>query len=126
MKTFSPTESELEILQILWQSEPATIRAVHDELTKKREIGYTTTLKQFQRMTEKGMLEKITSGKAHVYKTLVNSESIQNSLFKKLLNNVFNGSTSALLMHALGNSNTSVEELKELEAFIEKKKKSPK
>ncbi len=123
MKKIIPTESELEILQILWETQPLTVRAVHEELLKKREIGYTTTLKQFQRMTEKGMLKKIESGKAHEYKTLVKPKSIQKGMFDKFLNNVFNGSTSELLMHALGNSETSEEELKELEAFLEKKKK---
>ncbi len=121
-KKVIPTESELEILQILWEIEPATIRAIHEVLIKKRDIGYTTTLKQFQRMTEKGILEKIQSGKAHEYKTLVNPKSIRKGMFDKLLNSVFNGSTSALLMHALGNSKTSEEELKELEAFLKKRK----
>ncbi|MFT5167514.1 MAG: BlaI family penicillinase repressor [Saprospiraceae bacterium] len=119
----TPTESELEILQILWEKEPATVRAIHDELIKKRDIGYTTTLKQFQRMTEKGMLEKIDAGKAHEYNTLVKPASIQKGMFDKLLNTVFNGSTSELLMHALGNSETTEAELKELEAFLKKKKK---
>ena len=124
MKKVNPTESELEILQILWQSEPNTVRFVHEELIKKRSIGYTTTLKQFQRMTEKGMLKKIASGKAHRYTSLVNPELIQKTLFDKLLNSVFNGSTSALLMHALGNNQASEEELKQLEDFIKTKKKT--
>lgn len=123
MKKINPTESELEILQILWQSEPSTVRFVHEELIKKRSIGYTTTLKQFQRMTEKGMLKKVSSGKAHRYTSLVNPELIQKTLFDKLLNSVFNGSTSALLMHALGNNQASEEELKQLEDFIKTKKK---
>ena len=119
----TPTESELEILRILWDKEPATVRTVHEELTKKRDIGYTTTLKQFQRMTEKEMVQKIESGKAHKYKTLDKAESIQKGMFDKLLNTVFNGSTADLLMHALGNRETTEEELKELEAFLAMKKK---
>ena len=119
----TPTESELEILQILWEKEPATVRAIHDELIKKRDIGYTTTLKQFQRMTEKGILEKIDSGKAHEYKTLVKPKSIQKGMFDKFLNSVFKGSTSELLMHALGGAKTTDAELKALEDFLLKKKK---
>lgn len=125
-KKINPTESELEILQILWESEPCTVRFVHDELTKKRDIGYTTTLKQFQRMTEKGILKKIKSGKAYEYKTLIKPQSVQKGMFDKLLNTVFNGSTSALIMHALGNTKASEEELKELEAFIQSKKQKKK
>jgi len=121
-KKIIPTESELEILQILWQTEPSTVRLIHEELTKKRDIGYTTTLKQFQRMTEKGILKKIESGKAHQYKTLIKPKSVQKGMFDKLLNTVFNGSTSELLMHALGNSKTTEEELEELEAFLKKKR----
>lgn len=126
MENINPTASELEILQILWQSEPVTVRFVHEELIKKRNIGYTTTLKQFQRMTEKGMLKKAKAGKAHKYTSLVNPSSVQKNLFDKLLHSAFNGSTSALLMHALGNSTTNEEELKQLEAFIEMQKKSKK
>ncbi len=123
MKKIIPTESELEILQILWETQPLTVRAVHEVLLKKREIGYTTTLKQFQRMTEKGMLEKLEVGKAHQYKTIVKPKSIQKGMFDKLLHSAFNGSTSELIMHALGNSKASEEEIKELEAFLKKKKK---
>ena len=119
----TPTESELEILQILWEKEPATVRTIHNELIKKRKIGYTTTLKQFQRMTEKGIIEKMDAGKAHEYKTLVKPKSIQKGMFDKFLNTVFNGSTSELLMHALGSKEATEEELKELEAFLKKKKK---
>lgn len=126
MKNYIPSESELEILQILWQKEPATVRAIHEELIKKKKVGYTTTLKQFQRLTEKGVLEKITSGKAHEYKTLISPESVKTRFFDKLLNTVFKGSTSALLMHALGNSTASEDELRQLEAFIQQKKKDGK
>lgn len=126
IKKIIPTESELEILQILWAQEPQTIRAVHEQLLEKREIGYTTTLKQFQRMTEKGMLEKIPVGKAHEYKTLIAPNAVRKGMFDKLLDNVFNGSTSELLMHALGNSKTTEEELNELEAFLNKKRKESK
>ena len=120
---YLPTESELEILHILWQPEPATVRFVHEELLKVRSIGYTTTLKQFQRMTEKGILSKIADGKAHKYTTLVSSDSIQESLFNKLLHSAFKGSKSQLLIHALGKGETSEEELKQLEVFIQSQKK---
>ncbi len=73
-------------------------------------------------MTEKGMLEKIPAGKAHEYKTLIGPESVRKGMFNKLLDNVFNGSTSELLMHALGNAKTTEEELNELEAFLKKKR----
>jgi len=120
----SPTASELEILQILWEREPSTVRDIHEVLTKKRKIGYTTTLKQFQRMTEKGMLKKIGAGKAHLDKTLVKPEAIQSSMFNKLLQTAFKGSTTNLVLHALGNGKTTEEELVELEKYIKQMKKN--
>lgn len=123
---YHPSEGELEILQILWQHEPATVRFVHEQLSKSRDVGYTTTLKQMQRLHEKGILTRSEDGKTHLYSTTVPESEVQETLFKKMVNNVFKGSAIDLAMHALGSSNPSAKELRELEQLLQQMKKSKK
>ena len=117
-----PSEAELEILQVIWAEEPVTVRQIHEVLLEKKKIGYTTTLKQVQRMTEKGMLERISEGKAHLYKAIVQEEKVQKTLFQRFVNSAFEGSAMKLLMHALGNSETTEEEIEALENFLQQQK----
>lgn len=115
-----PTDAELEILQVLWDHGPSTVRFINDDLNKKREVGYTTTLKQMQIMTEKGLLSRNKSGKTHIYEAKISEASTQKKMVDKLLDTAFHGSAMKLVMQALGNRKSTAEELQEIKAFIEK------
>jgi len=119
-KTFKPTESELEILSILWNKGPSTVREVNEEMNRNKVVGYTTTLKLMQIMTEKGMVERDTDGRTHIYTALARQEDAQVRMLDRLLDTAFGGSASKLVMQALGNHKTSDEELREIKALITK------
>lgn len=114
-----PTESELEILQILWEKEHCTVREVHEILEKNKDAGYTTTLKLMQIMHEKGLVSRDTSAKTHIYKALVNQQKTQQHLVSRMINNVFNGSASRMVMQALGNHKASKEELDAIKQYLD-------
>lgn len=118
----TPSDAELEILQVLWDCEPASVRTVHERLSIDKEVGYTTTLKQMQRMLEKGLLKRTEDGKTHLYTAIIKAPEMRQSLFSRLLNGVFNGSAHELLMHALGQSKPKPEEIEALEKLITEKK----
>ncbi len=84
-KNTKPTESELEILKVLWEQGASTVREVNDELSEKREIGYTTTLKIMQIMTEKNLLNRDSSKRTHVFTANVSEQETQQKLLDKLL-----------------------------------------
>ena len=117
---FKPTESELEILQILWEKGDCTVRDVHEIIEQNKVAGYTTTLKLMQIMHEKGLVARDTSSKTHIYRSLVNQEKTQQQLVNKMINNVFNGSASRLVMQALGNHSASQEEINSIKEYLEK------
>ncbi len=121
--TYEPTESELEILQVLWAHEPASVRLVHEQVNRKREVGYTTVLKQLQRLYEKGVVERELQGKTHYYRALPQQAEVQKNLFRRFVDNVYQGSAMKLVMQALGQGQTSPEELEELQRWIESQKK---
>ncbi|WP_293297368.1 BlaI/MecI/CopY family transcriptional regulator [Pedobacter sp. UBA4863] len=114
-----PTEGEMEILQVLWAKSNCTVREVHEALDKK-ESGYTTTLKLMQIMHEKGLVARDTSAKTHIYKALINQETTQRHLVKKMIDNVFNGSAARLVMQALGNKSASQEEIDLIKDYLNK------
>ena len=120
---YQPTDSELEILQILWAHEPVTVRFVYEQINRKREVGYTTVLKQLQRLADKGVVERKLDGKTHYYRAVPKQSDIQMDLVQKFLNKVYQGSSIKLVMHALGQSDTSPEELEELQKWVEAQKK---
>ncbi len=117
-KELKPTESELEILQVLWEKGPSLVRTVNDKLSKSRDIGYTTTLKLMQIMTEKGLLSRTKEGRGHIYHPEVEKSDTQKQLLDKVLNGIFGGSASTLVMQALGNHKASDEELNEIKNYI--------
>lgn len=121
-----PTEPELEILQVLWEHQPATVKFVHEQLVQHREVGYTTILKQMQRMFEKGMIGRVKEGKQHLYSASFSESQIQESLYNKLVKTAFKGSPMQLVMHALGRNKTSEAELEELQQWLDDQKKSKK
>ena len=114
-----PTESELEILGILWSKGPSTVRVVNDELSLKRRVGYTTTLKLMQIMHEKGLVKRDDSIKTHIYQPAVSREKTQKHLLSKMITTVFGGDTTQLVIQALGNHKASAEELEEIQKMIE-------
>jgi len=114
-----PTESELEILQVLWKMGEATVRDVHEELAKNKAAGYTTTLKLMQIMDEKGLVERDTTAKTHVYKAVYTQERAQSSALDKILSTVFKGSTSELVIQALGHHRASGEEIEAIKKYLE-------
>jgi BlaI family penicillinase repressor len=122
-KIIKPTESELEILQVLWEKKEATVREVHDEISKTKDIGYTTALKLLQIMFEKGLVSRNDSSKTHIYMPAVSREKTQNHLLGKMIDNVFSGSPSQLVMQALGNHKTSREELDEIQKLLDNLRK---
>jgi predicted transcriptional regulator len=122
-KAIKPTESELEILQVLWQKGNATVREVHDELSRSRDIGYTTALKLLQIMYEKGLVTRDDSSKTHIYKAAVSREKTQKQMVGKMINTLFSGSPSELVMQALGNHKASVEELDEIQKLLDNLRK---
>jgi BlaI family penicillinase repressor len=114
-----PTESELEILQILWEKKQCTVRDVHEILTTNKEAGYTTTLKLMQIMHEKGLVKRDTSAKTHIYSPLVNQQKTQQHLVRKMIDDVFNGSASRMVMQALGNQSASNDEIDAIKKYLD-------
>ncbi len=121
MKNYNPTASELEILQILWNENPLSVREINDILNSKKETGYTTTLKLMQIMFSKGILDRESIGKKHVYFPLIKESETQKALLDKFLDNTFKGSAQKLIMKILGNYETSEEELLEIRKMLDKK-----
>ncbi len=117
-----PTESELEILQVLWEHGPSSVRFVNDTLNEKgtKEIGYTTTLKIMQIMAEKNLAKRNTDKRTHIYDANVNESHTQKHLLKNFVDSTFRGSAMKMVMQALGNHNASEKELDEIKALITK------
>jgi predicted transcriptional regulator len=122
-KYIKPTESELEILQILWLRGIATVRDVHEELAKTKDVGYTTTLKLMQIMHEKGLVKRDESMRTHVYQSAVNKERTQKHLLSKMITSLFGGSSTQLVLQALGEHNASQEELDQIQTLLNNLKK---
>lgn len=119
MINIKPTESELEILQILWDKGECTVREVHDILDLNKNVGYTTTLKLMQIMDEKGLVCRDTSSKTHIYKATVSKEQIQQQMLDKMIDTVYNGSAARLVMQALGNHTASKEEIDLIKKYLD-------
>ncbi len=115
-----PTDSELEILQVLWLSGPSTVRHVNDRLSEQREIGYTTTLKLMQIMHEKGLVTRVEDGRTHIYTAVAQEGATQSALLDEFIEATFRGSAMKLVMQALGDHEASTHELDEIKALIAK------
>ena len=123
VKNIKPTESELEILQILWKKGTASVREVHEELLETKDAGYTTTLKLMQIMHEKGLVKRDDSVKTHIYQAAVSKEKTQKHLLGKMIDSLFGGSPGELVMQALGNHKASADELEEIQKMLDNLKK---
>jgi predicted transcriptional regulator len=114
-----PTDVELGILQVLWSRGPCTVREVHETLYANEGAGYTTALKMLQIMHNKGLVERDDSQRAHVYKAGVTKQRTQKRFLADMVNRLFNGSASQMVLHALGNHPpASREELKEIRTLL--------
>ena len=117
-----PTEAELELLQILWQKEPATVREIHDAINYEKASGYTTVLKLLQIMTAKGLVVRDEANRAHVYRAASTQDAMQSRLLRDLSNRLFAGSAAQLALHALSMESASEDDLAEIRALIERKR----
>lgn len=121
-----PTSSELEILNVLWERDSATVREVYEIISAAKPITYTTVLKLMQIMTDKGLVERDEQGKAHLYRAKIARNDTQKGLVDDLLEKVFRGSAMQLVQHLLDSKKTSPEEMKEIRKMINKAEKEAK
>jgi BlaI family transcriptional regulator, penicillinase repressor len=110
---------------MLWENGPATVRDLHQAISVKRAIGYTSVLKLLQIMTDKGLVEREESGKAHIYRPVGTRQQTQSQMVRDISERAFAGSAAALAMHALSTQPVSDQELDELRRLIEQKRKQP-
>lgn len=116
----SPTDAELELLQVLWQRGPSTVREVHEQVARGgKAIGYTTVLKQMQVMNEKGLLARSERFRAHVYEPVVPAEKTRRQLAQALLAKAFDGSARELLQSALAGRRVSNDEIAEIRELLD-------
>jgi len=119
-----PTASELEILRVLWLRGPSTVREVHEALSEKKSLGYTTVLKLLQIMTTKGTVRRNETQRAHVYEACLPAEQTKRQIAGDMLQRVFEGSASQLMMHALAGGKASADEIHELRRLLDEYQRS--
>lgn len=119
-----PTKSELEILQVLWEIGPSTVRDVNNELLKQKDVNYTTTLKLMQIMADKGILARDETQMKHVYRVSEDEQKTKDRLLEKFVDSMYKGSASKLVMRLLGHKKTSKEDLKVIKAMLDKLEKN--
>lgn len=119
MEKCKPTESELEILSLLWENGSSTVKEINDFLNEKKEVGYTTTLKIMQIMFDKNILKREKLGRSHIYDAAIKKNDTRGILLEKFLKTTFSGSASKLVMQAIGRENTTQKEIDEIKTFLE-------
>jgi BlaI family penicillinase repressor len=119
MQPPKPTAAELEILHVLWERGPSTVRDVCDVMSRSKPTGYTTVLKLLQIMTTKGMVVRDENERAHVYDAIQPAESTKRQLVSDLVQRAFSGSASQLMMHALAGKKTSPQEIEEIRRMLD-------
>jgi len=115
-----PTKSELEILQVLWEFGPSTVRFVNDKLNEKKDVNYTSTLKLMQIMADKGIVKRDESQMKHIYHVAEDEQKTKDHLLQKFVNSMYRGSASNLIMQLLGNKNTSKADLEAIKDMLNK------
>ena len=113
------TPRELDVMAVLWEHGPSTVRQVHDRLEPARGVGYTTVLKLMQIMFEKGLVKRDDSAKTHIYHANVSRDSTQKQMVGKMVNSLFGGNSTQLVMQALGNATPSKDELDEIQKMLD-------
>ena len=117
-KTPQPTDSELAVLGVLWETGPATVRQVHEALGSDRGVGYTTTLKTMQVMAAKGLLTRDESNRSHLYRPAIAAAGVRRRLVRELAGQAFGGSTRKLILHALSAGGVSAEEIRQIKELL--------
>ena len=125
-KDNNPTKAELEILSVIWELESATVREVYEILNARKPMGYTTVLKLLQIMDEKGLVERDTTNRAHVYRAKIKRTETGKQMLSDVLQKVFGGSALKLVQQVLETETTTAEELKEIRRMIERAEKGEK
>lgn len=123
VSTPRPTDAELSILRVLWERGPSTVRDVHEELSSSNASGYTTVLKLLQIMTDKGLVTRDESQRAHVYAPRLSEQRTQRQLLVDLVDRAFGGSSAKLVLHALSDHRASAEELRHIRALLDELEK---
>ncbi|GGB08917.1 MULTISPECIES: BlaI/MecI/CopY family transcriptional regulator [Mucilaginibacter] len=117
----TPTKTEMDVLRVLWQHGPSTVRFVHDKLNEQKEaVIYTSTLKLMQVMKEKGMLERDETNMKHIYSAAVEEDKVKGNMLGRFVDSMYNGSPSDLMVALLGNDKTSAEELRKIKELLKK------
>ena len=114
-----PTDAELAILRVLWERGPSTVREVHDALSQTHDSGYTTVLKLMQIMTDKGLVDRDESQRAHVYASRLGEQRTQRQLIGDLVERAFGGSPAKLVMQALSANKASAEDLSAIRNLLD-------
>jgi BlaI family transcriptional regulator, penicillinase repressor len=114
-----PTAAELQILQVLWERGPSTVRDVHDALQEEKALGYTTVLKLMQIMTTKGLVRRDENQRAHVYEAQQPAEKTKRQFAADMLERVFDGSARDLMLHALAAQRSTRQEIEELRSLLD-------
>ena len=115
-----PTEAELAILQVLWESGPLSVRDIQHILNQARPTGYTTVLKLLQIMTEKGLVARDESQRPQIYRARYSRQQTQRQLVSDLLQRAFGGSVKALVLQALSTRRSTPEELEAMERLLDR------
>jgi BlaI family transcriptional regulator, penicillinase repressor len=114
-----PTEAELELLRVLWERGPSTVREIHEAVRGAKETGYTTTLKILQRMTDKGLVRRDETRRSHVYSAVRRAEQTQRQLVRNLLRAAFGGAPAKLVVQALSEETVSADDLAEIRRLLD-------
>jgi BlaI family transcriptional regulator, penicillinase repressor len=114
-----PTAAELQILQVLWEHGPSTVREVHEHLKEEKSLGYTTVLKLLQIMTTKGLVRRDEQQRAHVYEAQQPAEKTKRQFAADMLQRVFDGSARELMLHALASQHSTRKEIEELRSLLD-------
>lgn len=114
-----PTEAELELLRVLWDRGPSTVREIHEVVAGSKETGYTTTLKILQKMTDKGLVVRDESKRSHVYQAAVEAENTQRRLVEELIDKAFGGAAEKLVVQALASRKVDPREIETLRKLLD-------
>ncbi len=121
-----PTEAELQLLSVLWERGPSTVREIHEVVAGSKETGYTTTLKILQKMTDKGLVVRDESKRSHVYRAAARPEKTQRQLVDELIEKAFGGAAEKLVVQALSSRKVDPEEIETLRKLLDElEEKSP-
>ncbi|GLQ21480.1 BlaI/MecI/CopY family transcriptional regulator [Algimonas porphyrae] len=119
-KAIKPSPGETAILQVLWEAQPRSVKDIHEALSQTRSVGYTTTLKQIQRMFEKGLVTRERGeGKSYDYSAAVGEADTKARLFDRFVSTAFEGSVPDLVMHALGRDGASSDDIEKIREFLD-------